>query len=777
VRDGLKPVHRRILYSMRTLGLDPDKAHKKSATIVGDVIGKYHPHGDAAVYDSLVRMAQDFNMRYPLVDGHGNFGSIDGDPPAAYRYTEARMDRLAIELLDDLDKDTVDFRPNFDNSLKEPEILPARLPNLLVNGSDGIAVGMATKIPPHNLGEIIDGVIKIIDDPAAMVNDLCRIVRAPDFPTGALIMGTEGAREAYLTGRGSITMRARTTIEEIRKNHEAIIVTEIPFQVNKSRLLEQIAEGVRDKKITGVSDLRDESDRHGMRIVVELQSTARPQVTLNQLFKHSALQQNFGIIMLALVNGSPKVLSLKEILEQYLKHRFDVITRRSRFELNKARRRAHILEGLQIALDHIDEIVEIIRSSGKVEEAKERLMSRFKLSEEQSQAILEMRLSRLTGLERQKLQEEYGQLIKTIAYLEELLSNERRIYQVIREDLLDLKARHGDARRSEIVQERAQTLEMEDLIPEQDMVVTVSHTGYIKRLPVTTYTSQRRGGKGKQGTALKEEDFLEHIFVTTTHHWLLFFTNKARVYRIKVYEIAEASRQAKGTALVNLIDIEQGERITGVLPIRDFEGTENLLMATKKGIAKKTSIQEYQNIPRRGKVALKLRPDDELVGVTMTSGSDEILFITKKGMAIRFPEEDARAIGRIGKGVKGIHLRNDDVVVAMTKIVPGEELLCVTAHGYGKHTELDEYRIQQRGGTGIRTMKITEKTGEMITAKLIGEKDEIIISTAAGNLIRINVKDIPSRSRVTMGVALIRLSEGDSVSAMAIVETEEEEEE
>ncbi|MHC9539880.1 MAG: DNA gyrase subunit A [Vulcanimicrobiota bacterium] len=769
VRDGLKPVHRRILYAMHNANLTYDKPFRKSATIVGDVLGKYHPHGDASVYDALVRMAQDFNLRYPLVQGHGNFGSIDGDPPAAYRYTEARMAAIAMEMLEDIDKDTVDFRDNFDNTLQEPVVLPSRFPNLIVDGSSGIAVGMATNIPPHNLGEIIDATVRIIDDPSVDDEELIDIVKAPDFPTGALIMGVEGARSAYRTGKGIVIMRARIEVEERKGGRQTLIVKEIPYQINKARLIEQLAEQIRAKKISHVSDLRDESDRSGMRIVLDLGANANVQLVQNQLFKHSNLQCSFGIILLALVDGVPKTLTLAEILKNYLAHRLDVVTRRCHYELRKAKARAHIVEGLRIALDHIDEVIALIRSSREHKEAKERLMERFGLTEPQAQAILEMRLQRLTGLERNKLEEEYAGLMNTIAYLEDLLADERKILGVIKDELLFIKEKYGDARRSEIVYARPDDFEIEDLIPEEEVVITISHSGYIKRLPVDTYKSQHRGGRGILGLTLKEEDFLEHVFVTSTHHFLLFITNRGRMYRLKVYEINEASRQSKGTALVNLLPIEQGERVSSVVPVREFNDQHYILMATKKALVKKTNLIEYVHCRRNGLNATLLQEDDELIGARLVEKSQEIFLVTEKGICVRFESNEVRIVGRVAKGVKGMRLRPDDSVVAMVDCVNGSNLLVVTTRGHGKQTDVSQYRKTKRGAKGIITMNVTEKSGNIVAARMIKPDDEMIVVTREGNIIRFPGNQIPQGSRTRGGVMLIRLAPQDFVTSMAVL--------
>lgn len=775
VRDGLKPVHRRILYAMDKLGLTSDKSFKKSATIVGDVIGKYHPHGDAAVYDTLVRMAQDFNMRYPLVNGHGNFGSIDGDPPAAYRYTEARMHKISTELLEDLDKETVDFRPNFDNSLQEPEVLPANFPNLLLNGSSGIAVGMATNIPPHNLTEVIDGTIATIDEPDISPERLIKIIKAPDFPTGGYIMGIKGVKEAYLTGRGSVTMRAKTSFEEIRGKRTAIIVTEIPYQVNKSRILEQIAEGARARRITGVSDLRDESDRTGMRIVIELQAHTNPQITMNQLLKHTNLQANFGIIMLALVDGVPRVITLKDYLNFYLKHRYEVVERRSKFELKKAKERAHILEGLQIALDNIDAVIKVIRNSQEVKDAKDALMKKFKLTDVQAQAILEMRLQRLAALERIKIADEHKELQKKIKYLEDLLKSPKKIYQVIKEELQKFKEKYSDKRRTMIKPEERLDFEIEELIPDEEIVVTVTNSGYIKRMPAETYRSQKRGGRGISGVSMKEEDYLDHLFVTTTHYSLLCFTSQAKVYKLMAHELPEASRQAKGTNIINLLSLAKHEKVTAVFPVKSFDSGDYLIMATKKGVVNKSKIKMYSNIRRTGFYALNLDPDDELVDVRLTSPGGEIVLITRAGKSIRFKQDEVRPTGRKTRGVRGIRIGKGDEVVGMLKLLGEKEILVVTKFGHGKRTEVDEYRLQSRGGKGIKTIKITEKNGPVVAVRGVNPDDELMLISKKGTVIRMKVKDISVLGRVTQGVRVVRLDEEDEVSSMAIIEKKEDE--
>ena len=707
VRDGLKPVHRRILYSMHELGLTPDKPFRKSARIVGDVLGKYHPHGDSSVYDAMVRLAQDFSIRYTLVEGHGNFGSIDGDAAAAMRYTEARMSRIATEMLADINKDTVDFMPNFDETLKEPTVLPAKFPNLLVNGSSGIAVGMATNIPPHNLGEVIDGVIALIDDPDISLEEMMEHIKGPDFPTGGIILGTQGIKEAYATGRGRVVTRARTTIEELPNNRSRIIVTEIPYQVNKAKLIEKIAELVRDKKIEGISDIRDESDREGMRIVIEIKKDANPNIVLNYLFKHTQMQETFGVIMLALVDGEPKIMGLKEVLSHYISHQKDVLIRRTRYDLDKAEARAHILEGLLIALDHIDEVINIIRSSRTVQIARDSLMERFGLSERQAQAILDMRLQRLTGLEREKLEGEYAELKNTIQYLKDILANDFLQYKIIKEELSAIKAKYNDDRRTDITFAPGE-IDIEDLIDEYDVVVTLTHRGYVKRTPLSTYKSQKRGGKGITGLQTRDEDFVQDIFVTSTHKSILFFTSTGRVYLLKAYEIPEAGRQARGTAIINLLQLMPGERIEAVFPVDDIEDEKYLVMATRKGFIKKSPIKEFKNIRKSGLIAITLRDGDELVGVELTNGKQEIMLASHKGMAIRFNEADVRSMGRAAMGVKGMELDEDDYIIGMQLITEGSYVLTISENGYGKRTPIDEYRVQNRGGKGIITMNVTE---------------------------------------------------------------------
>ncbi|MCA9795677.1 MAG: DNA gyrase subunit A, partial [Candidatus Eremiobacteraeota bacterium] len=736
VRDGLKPVHRRILYTMREENITPDRAFKKSASTVGNVIARYHPHGDMAVYDAMVRMAQDFNMRYMLVQGHGNFGSIDGDSAAAHRYTESRLARISMALLDDLDKDTVDWRPNFDASTEEPTVLPAKLPNLLLNGSDGIAVGMATKIPPHNLNEVVDGLLALLENEELTVDELMKYIPGPDFPTGAQILGQQGIREAYRNGRGSIVMRACIEVEDRPRDRKALIVTEIPYQVNKSRLLEKIAQNIREKRIEGISDLRDESDRRGMRIVMELSSGAHPEVVMNQLYKHSELQSNYGANMVALINGVPRVLDLRTILTEFLKHRREVVTRRSRYLLDKAEKRAHIVEGLLKALDHIDEIIKLIRASADANIAREGLMSEFGFSEPQAQAILDMRLQRLTGLEREKLDSEYAQLQETINYLRGLLDDPKKLDGGIKEELEEVKGQFGDDRRSEIVPYVFGDFNIEDLIAEERMVVTISGSGYIKRVPFDTYKSQKRGGRGVSGTGLKEEDYLEHLFVTSTHHFLLFFTTKARVFKMKVHQISEYSRTARGVALVNLLQVDQDEGVAAIIPVRSFEEGGFIVTCTRSGIIKRTELEAYSNINTAGIIALNLREGDELVSVRLSPGDEELIIVTKQGLSIRFTEDEVRSMGRTATGVKGIKLREDDVVVSMDSARDGTDLLVVTETGYGKRTPLDQYRLQGRGGFGVKTLQQTEKTGTIVGARVVSEEHELMVSTRQGTLIR-----------------------------------------
>lgn len=765
VRDGLKPVHRRILYAMQELGLEPNKGYRKCARIVGEVLGKYHPHSDSSVYDALVRMAQDFSMRYMLVDGHGNFGSVDGDSAAAMRYTEAKMNKIAVEMLRDINKNTVDFMPNFDGEEQEPVVLPSRYPNLLVNGSSGIAVGMATNIPPHNLGEVIDGTIMLIDNPEITGLELMTCIKGPDFPTGGIIMGKSGIRAAYETGKGKVVVRAKTEIEEENSRHR-IVVTEIPYQVNKAKLIESIADLVKDKKIVGISDLRDESDREGMRIVIELKKDANPNVVLNLLFKHTKMQDTFGIIMLALVNNQPQVLNLKQILSHYISFQKEVVTRRTIFELEKAQARAHILEGLRIALDNIDEVINIIRNSKTGEIAKNTLIERFGLSEKQSVAILEMRLRRLTGLERDKIEEEYLELMKLIDYLNSILSSEELLLKVIKDELLEIKSRYNDERRTQI-EKVVNDIDIEDLIQEEETVITLTHTGYIKRISADTYSAQRRGGRGIQAMSTKEDDFVEHVLVTSTHSDVLFFTNRGRVYKKRAYEIPDAGRTAKGTNIINLIQIEQDERIETVLTVRDNIVDGYLFMATKQGLVKKTPLSEFKNLRKSGLIAINLREGDELLKVKVTRGDADIIIVSQEGNAIKFNEQDVRAMGRTASGVKSMNLRYEDVAVCMDIATDNEDLLVISENGFGKRTPLTEYKRQNRGGVGLITYKIGEKTGKVIGATVCSPEDELMLINTSGIAIRINVSDISVTSRSAMGVTLMRTSEEEKVVAIA----------
>ena len=773
VRDGLKPVHRRILYSMSELNLTPDKPYRKSARIVGDVLGKYHPHGDSAVYLAMVRMAQDFSTRGLLVDGHGNFGSVDGDSPAAMCYTEARMSKLALELLRDIDKETVDFVPNFDESLKEPAVLPSRYPNLLVNGSNGIAVGMATSIPPHNLGEVIDATVHLIDNEECSVDDLMKFVKGPDFPTSAIIMGKENIAEAYRTGRGKVKVRARAVIEELPKGKQQIVVTEIPYQVNKAKLVERIAELVKDKKVEGISDLRDESNRNGMRIVIELKRDVNANIVLNNLYKHSQMEETFSVIMLALVNGQPKVLNLKQILYHYVQHQKDVVTRRTKFELNKAEARAHILEGLRIALDNIDAVISLIRASKTTQEAKSGLMEKFGLTDIQAQAILDMRLQRLTGLERDKIEAEYEELIKKINRLKEILANERLLLNVIKEEMLIIKENYADERRTEIRHAEGE-IDMRDLIEDEEIAITLTHFGYIKRLPADTYKSQKRGGRGISALTTREEDFVKHLVSTTTHSKLLFFTNKGRVFRLNAYEIPEGKRQAKGTAIVNLLQLGPNEKIATLLAIDEKDDNKYLLLATKNGIVKKTDREEFKNINKAGLIAIGLREDDELIGVKVTDGNKDVLLVTKEGMSIRFDENDIRPMGRSAMGVKGITLSNDDKVVSMSLCEEGTDVLVVSENGFGKRTDINEYRTQIRAGKGIKTYNIAEKTGKLVGAEMVNEDDEMMIINSDGVLIRLRVNEISLFGRVTSGVKLMKTDDEVNVVSISKIKMEEE---
>ena len=775
VRDGLKPVHRRILYTMYEDGLTSDKPYRKSATTVGDVLGRYHPHGDASVYDAMVRMAQTFSLRYPLVDGHGNFGSIDGDGAAAYRYTEARMSKIAETMLTDIEKNTVKFIPNFDDRLQEPAVLPAKIPALLVNGSSGIAVGMATNIPPHNLTEVINGIIKIIDEDEVTDEQLMQIIKGPDFPTGGVILGREAIKQAYTTGRGKITVRAEAEIEESSNGKQKIIVTSLPYQVNKAKLIENIANLVKEKRIEGIAELRDESDReNAVRIHIGLKKDANARVVLNQLYKNTQMQDTFGIIMLALVDGEPKVLTLRQCLDHYIDHRKHVILRRTQFDLDKALARAHILEGLKIALDNIDEVINIIRSS--YDDAKEKLMQRFGLSEIQAQAILDMRLKTLSGLQREKIEDEYNELMKLIAHLREILGSEKLVFQVIKEELIEVKEKYGDERLTKIVAAEGE-LNEEDLIKEEQMVVAFTHFGYIKRMPIDTYKSQRRGGKGITGIATREEDFVKQIFTTSTHDTVLFFSNKGKLYRLRGYEIPEAGRTAKGTAIVNLLSLDAGEKISAIIPISNFEDGNYLLMATRNGLIKKTALQEYNSTRKTGLLAITLKDDDELIDVRLTDGEDNVVLVTSKGMCITFDEKDVRPVGRSAQGVLGIRLDEDDFVIGMESILADNKkatLLAITENGFGKRTELDEYRVQNRGGKGVITYKITPKTGNIVGIRVTNEDDDAMLITNSGTIIRIKVKDVSILGRATQGVTLMRTSENEKVVSIETLAPEEE---
>lgn len=778
VRDGLKPVHRRILYGMFGLGFTPDKAHRKCATTVGEVLGKYHPHGDAAVYDSMVRMAQNFSLRYPLVDGHGNFGSVDGDPPAAMRYTEARLAKISMEMVRDINKDTVDFKPNFDEHEIEPVVLPSRFPNLLVNGSSGIAVGMATNIPPQNLCEVIDGIVTVIDEPQTPIDDLIKIIKGPDFPTAGTIVGKSGIRDAYRTGRGRIIMRAVTNIEQMTPNKQRIIVTELPYQVNKARLVEKIADLVKDKRIESISDLRDESDRNGMRIVIELKKDANANVVLNQLLKFTQMQETFSVNMLALVQTpdkkfEPHVLNLRQVIDYYVEHQKEVIVRRTKFELDKAEARAHILEGLKIAIDNLDEVIRIIRASKNEANAKEGLIQRFSFSDKQAQAIVDMRLGRLTALEREKLEAEYQELLAKIKYFKDVLANEFMVLNIIKEELTEIKGKYGDERKTKIIPDESD-FDFEDLIEEEDTVITLTHFGYVKRLPTDTYKSQRRGGKGIIGLSTREEDFVETLFTTSTHDYILFFTSKGRVYRLKTYEIPEAGRQAKGTAIVNLLQLDPEEKVTTVIPLKEYKEGFYLVLATKNGVVKKTDLMEYDNIRKGGLTAVTLRENDELIDVRLTDGTKDIMLVTKNGMSIRFNEEDVRPLGRVSMGVRGIKLDKDDVVIGMGAFIEDTSLLVVTERGFGKRTELEEYKVQTRGGKGILTYRVTEKTGKIAGMKLVNEKDDIMMISSDGTIIRINVKDISVLGRATQGVTLMRMDESVYLVGVARIINEDE---
>ena len=771
----MKPVHRRILYSMYEDGITSDKPYRKCANTVGSVLGRYHPHGDAAVYDAMVRMAQTFTLRYPLIDGHGNFGSVDGDPPAAMRYTEARMAKIANNMLIDIDKNTVDFVPNYDDRLQEPSVLPARLPALLLNGASGIAVGMATNIPPHNLSELVDGIIKVIDDDDVTNEDLMKIIKGPDFPTGATIVGREGIKDAYTKGRGKIIMRAEAEIEEMPGNRQRIIITSLPYQVNKARLHKYIDDLARDKKIEGISAIRDESDRKAnVRLVVELKREANAQVVLNRLYKYTQMQETFGVITLALIHGVPRILTLKQCLECFIDHRKEVVVRRTRFELEKAEARAHILEGLKIAIDNIDEVIRIIR--GSYDDPKERLMERFGLSEVQAQAILDMRLKTLSGLQREKIEEEYNEIMKLIEHLKAILASESMVYDIIKEELLEIKEKYGDERKTKIVASAGE-LDDEDLVKEEETVITLSHFGYIKRMPIDTYKSQKRGGKGITGMTTREEDFVKEIFTASTHDTIMFFTNKGKLYKLRGFEIPEAGRTAKGTAIVNLLSLDPGEKVSAIIPIQNIAEGKYLLMATKNGIIKKTPLSEYDSSRRTGLQGIALKEDDELISVKLTDGEDNVVMVTKGGQCITFDEKDVRPMGRVSQGVIGIKLDKDDTVIGMESIVAGSKqtLLTITENGFGKRTELDEYRVQVRAGKGVITYKITPKTGEVIGVKLVDEDDDIMLVTDTGTIIRINVSEITILGRPTQGVTLMRTNEGKVVSIEKISEKEIEE--
>ncbi len=777
VRDGLKPVHRRILYAMHEDGITSDKPYRKCANTVGSVLGRYHPHGDSSVYDAMVRMAQDFSMRYMLIDGHGNFGSVDGDGAAAMRYTEARMAKISEYMLTDIEKNTVDFMPNYDDRLQEPTVLPARVPALLVNGSSGIAVGMATNIPPHNLTEVINGIIKIIDEDEVTDEDLMGVIKGPDFPTEGIILGLEGIKQAYKTGRGKITLRAETEIEEMSGNRQRIIVSSLPYQVNKANLIKAISDLSKEKKVEGISECRDESDRKDkVRVVIELKRDANPQVVLNQLFKHTQMQTTFGIIMLALVNGVPQVLTLRQCLDCYIDHRKDVILRRTKFELDKALARAHILEGLKIALDNIDEVINIIRSS--YDDAKERLMERFGLSDIQAQAILDMRLKTLSGLQREKIEEEYNQLMELIARLRDILNSERLVFDIIKEELLEIKDKFGDERKTKIVAAEGE-IDIDDLIKEEQTVVAFTHFGYIKRMPIDTYKSQRRGGKGITGIATREEDFVKQIFTASTHDTILFFTNKGKLYHLRGYEIPEAGRTAKGTAIVNLLSLDAGEKVSAVIPIQNFAEGKYLLMATKNGLIKKTALKEYDSTRKTGLQGITLKDDDELIAVRLTDGEDNVVLVTRNGMCITFDEKEVRPIGRVSQGVIGIRMDDDDEVIGMESVIAGGKatLLAITENGFGKRTELDEYRVQIRGGKGVITYKITQKTGKLVGVRIATEEDDVMLITDTGTIIRISVKDVSLLGRATQGVTLMRTNDGGKVVSIETLTPELKEEE
>jgi len=770
VRDGLKPVHRRILYAMQEAGMTSSKPYKKSARIVGEVLGKYHPHGDSSVYDAIVRMAQDFSMRYQLADGHGNFGSVDGDPAAAMRYTEVRMSKISELMLEDIDKQTVEFVPNYDESLQEPSVLPAKFPQLLVNGTSGIAVGMATNIPPHNLSEVIDATLMLIDNPETNLHDLMSVIKGPDFPTAAQIIGREGIVDAYATGRGSIKMRAKTEIETLQNGKPRIVVTELPYQVNKARLIEKIADLVREKTVEGITDLRDESDREGMRIIIELRRDVNPQILLNQLYKHTQMLETFGVIMLALVNGSPQVLNLIQVLKLYIKHQEEIITRRTRYDLAKAKARAHILEGLTKAIDNLDAVINAVRESQSANDAKAELMESFELSDLQAQAILDLRLQKLTGLERGKIETEYKDVKLAIERFTEVLADENKILEIIKAELLAVKDKYGDARRTEIVADETQTkFDEEDLIHDEDVVVTLTRGGYVKRLNLNTYKSQRRGGVGVSGMSTKAEDVVEQILITTNHQTILFFTNLGKVYPLKTYQVIEASRTAKGVHMSNLLPLEQNEFVTALIKVRDYDPDRYLFMATKKGVVKKTKLSEFNSMAKRGVIAIKLNKGDELIGVKFTEGERHIILGTAKGKAIVFDEEEVRSMGRAAHGVKGIKLQKGDFVVGMDKLKPDAEVLVVSSEGYGKRTSTAEYRPQGRNGQGLITMKVTEKTGDVVGIKVVLPDQELMLITTEGLVIRMNVSDISVISRNTQGVTLMKTKPEDKVAAMATV--------
>lgn len=766
VRDGLKPVHRRILYAMQEAGMTPGKPYKKSARIVGEVLGKYHPHGDSSVYDAIVRMAQDFSMRYMLADGHGNFGSVDGDPAAAMRYTEVRMSKISELMLQDIDKETVDFVPNYDESLKEPCVLPSKFPELLVNGTSGIAVGMATNIPPHNMNEVIDGVLMLIDNPDATTEELMTVIKGPDFPTGGLIMGTSGIRSAYTTGRGQVKMRAKANIETMSNGKPRIIVTELPYQVNKAKLIEKIAELVRDKQIEGITDLRDESDRSGMRIVIELRKDINPDIILNQLYKHTQMQETFGVIMLALVDNQPRVLTLKQVLHCYIEHQEDVITRRTKYELAKAEARAHILEGLNIALDHIDAVITTIRESRTADIARTALMEGFSLTEKQAQAILDLRLQRLTGLEREKIEEEYQEVLKRIEWLKSVLADEWKIMEIIKDELTEVKQKFGDERRTNITHDMSD-INIEDMIADDDVVVTITHRNYIKRIKLDTYRRQNRGGTGVNGMPTKEDDFVKNLLITTNHHTILFYTNKGRVYYLKAYQIAEASRTAKGTALINLLKLDEGEKVSAVIQVRDYNPDKFLFMATKMGIVKRVSLSDFNTSRKIGVIAINLTEGDELIGVKITDGNQKIMLGTRNGMAIAFDEEQVRVMGRIARGVKGIRLSKGDEVVAMDTLKEGADVLTVTECGLGKRTTIDQYTVQNRGGKGVINLKVTEKTGAVIGMSVVHEDHELLLITEGGVVLRTSISGISQIGRNTQGVIIMKPGDGDKVSSMA----------